>query len=147
VGFRVIDEAYGLASALDSLRDRDLILIDTPGFARDEAEAVERLAQAFAGRIEIDVQLVLPATMKLRDLERMLQLYRVLQPQRLMFTRLDETDQIGTAIEFAVRAQLPVSFLSGGPRVPEDLEPANASQLARRALLPAAGGFVRRAAA
>jgi flagellar biosynthesis protein FlhF len=147
VGFRMIDEVSGLTCALDSLRDRDLILIDTPGFARDEGAAVERLAHLFAGRAEIDVQLVLPATMKFRDLERMLQLYRVFQPQRLMFTRLDETDQIGTAIELAIRAQLPVSFLSGGPRVPEDLEPANASQLARRAFLPAAGGFVRRAAA
>jgi flagellar biosynthesis protein FlhF len=136
-----------LAPALDSLRDRDLVLIDTPGLARDEAEVLERLAVALAGRAEIDVQLVLPATMKLRDLERTIQYYRVLHPQRVMFTRLDETDQIGTVMEVAVRTGLPVSFLSSGPRVPEDLEPANASQLARRVFLPSSGGFARRAAA
>ena len=70
------------------------------------------------------------------------------KPQKLMFTRIDETDQIGTLIETAVSTGLPVSFLSNGPRVPEDLEPANASQLARRIFLRATlfatgGGRVR----
>ncbi|HEY3744404.1 MAG TPA: hypothetical protein VGL53_31390 [Bryobacteraceae bacterium] len=147
VGFRVIDDFSLLASTLDLLRDRDLVLIDTPGFARDDGEAAARLAASISGRAEVDVHLVLPATMKSRDLERTIQFYRMFKPDRLMFTRLDETEQIGTAIEAALLMGLPISFLSGGPRVPEDLESANSGQLARRVFLPSPGGLFRRAAA
>ena len=147
VGFRVVDDTSMLAGALDSVRDRDLVLIDTPGFAQDEWEAVSRLQIALNSRQEVDVQLVLPASMKLRDLDRTRRLYRALSPAKLIFTHLDETDQIGTAIETAIASNLPISFLSNGPRIPEDLELANASQLARRAFLTVAGGFKRGAAA
>jgi flagellar biosynthesis protein FlhF len=153
VGFRLVESAALLASALDSVRDRDLVLIDTPGFGRDESEAVESLGSVLAGRGEIDVHLVLPATVNLHDLGRMIHFHRTLNPQRLMFTRLDETDQIGTMIEVAVSSGIPLSFLSKGQRIPEDLEPASAPQLARRIFLPAsvlstsAEGFARKAAA
>jgi flagellar biosynthesis protein FlhF len=148
VGFRVIEESSGLGSALDTLRGQDLVLIDSPGFARDEGEAINRLSAVVSVRPEIDVHLVLPATMKQRDLDRVIQLYLALHPQKVAFTRLDETDQIGAVIETAIRAGLPVSFVSGGPRVPEDLEPANATHLCRRMFLSVGGsGFVRRAAA
>ena len=147
VGFRLIDDSSMLAGALESARDRDLVLIDTPGFASDEWEDVSRLQIALNSRQEVDVHLVLPASMKLRDLDRTTRLYRALGPAKLIFTRLDETDQIGTAIEAAIASNLPISFVSNGPRIPEDLELANVSQLARRAFLTMAGGFTRRAAA
>lgn len=147
VGFRVLEDSSMLPAALDGLRDRDLIFIDTPGFARDEQDAATCLGQTFATRPEVDVQLVLPASMKRRDLDRATRTYRTLNPHKLIFTKLDETEQIGTAIETAVVANLPVSFLSSGPRVPEDLESANAAQLARRVFLPIPGSFMRSAAA
>ena len=147
VGFRLLDDPSMLNPAMEGLRDRDLVLIDTPGFGRDEQDAFACLAQALAGRTEVDVHLVLPASMKLRDLERATRAYRPLNPSKLIFTRLDETEQLGTALETAVKAELPISFLTNGPRVPEDLEPANAAQLARRVFLPVSGGFSRKAAA
>ena len=147
VGFRLLEDASMLSPALDSVRDRDLVLIDTPGFGRDEQDAATRLAQSLNCRLEVDVHLVLPASMKLRDLDRIARTYKAMNPAKLIFTRLDETDQLGTAIETAVSLGLPVSFLSNGPRVPEDIEPANAAQLARRIFLPVSGGLTRRAAA
>jgi len=147
VGFRVVEDPPFLAHALEAVRDRDLILIDTPGFARDEGEALERLGHVLAVREEIDVHLVLPATMKQRDMERAVKFYQPLNPRKLMLTRLDETEQIGTALETSVLSGIPVSYLSGGPRIPEDLEAAQSAELARRVFLPLAGGFTRRAAA
>ena len=147
VGFRLVEDASMLSAALDSLKDRDLVLIDTPGFARDERDLAGQLGTAMGNRPEIDVHLAVAASMKLRDLERTIRFHSVLNPGKIMFTRLDETEQLGTAIETAVVSGLPVSFLSNGPRVPEDLEPANAAQLVRRALLPMAVGITRGAAA
>ena len=147
VGFRVLDDPTMLGPAIDGLGDRDLICIDTPGFSRDDQDSAARLAQALSSRDEADIQLVLPASMKLRDLDRMVHFYRVFNPGKVIFTRLDETEQLGTFMETAVKADLPISFLSNGPRVPEDIEPANAAQLARRVFLPAGAGFTRRAAA
>ena len=147
VGFRVLEDSSMLGPAMDSLRDRDLVFIDTPGFARDEQDSLARLAQHLSNRPEIDTHLVLPASMKLRDLDRMTRLYRPLNPVKVIFTRLDETDQLGTSLETAIRSGLPISFLSNGPRVPEDIEAASGPQLARRVFLPANAGITRRAAA
>lgn len=147
VGFSVVEDSSMLVGALELARDRDLILIDTPGFTRDESEAVGRLHLALGAKQEVDVQLVLPASMKIRDLNRITAFYSVLKPEKLIFSRLDETDQIGTVIEVSIMLSTPISFLSNGPRVPEDLELANSSQLARRLFLPNAGGLTRRAAA
>ena len=147
VGFRLIEDASQLCPALDAARDCDLILIDTPGFIRDESDIALTLARTFVSRDEIEVHLVLPASMKRRDTQRALQFYEGFQASKLMYTRLDETEQIGTLVETAIRSNLPVSFLSNGPRIPEDLELADGPKLARRVLLPAVASLSKKAAA
>ncbi len=51
------------------------------------------------------------------------------RPRKLVFTRLDETEQYGSILSLAVRTAKPISFLSGGQRVPEDLERASRQRL------------------
>jgi flagellar biosynthesis protein FlhF len=48
----------------------------------------------------------------------------VFKPSKLLFTRLDETDTLGPAVSLSVRMGIPISFLSRGQRIPEDLEVA-----------------------
>jgi flagellar biosynthesis protein FlhF len=66
----------------------------------------------------------------MQDLRRAVALHSVCAPSRLLFTKLDETEEYGNLFELAYQTSLPLSYWSNGRRVPEDIEPANAARLA-----------------
>jgi flagellar biosynthesis protein FlhF len=143
LGFQALDTTRTLAQALEEHSRKDLILIDTPGHGfNDLAEAAD-LARYLAGRPDIETHLVLSASMKSADLTRVVDRFEIFRPQRLLFTKLDETETFGPILNEAARSGKPVSFLTAGQRVPEDLEPATQERivnliLARGARLAAA---------
>ena len=124
VGFQVLETTAALAQALEEHRQKDLILIDTPGLARSEMDAFPDLARFLSGYPGVDTHLVLPASMRTSDLKRAAEQYDVLQPSKLLFTRLDETETFGPILNQSVHMGKPVSFLSRGQRIPEDLDVA-----------------------
>src|SRR5262249_6490228 len=75
-------------------------------------------------RSEIDAQLVIPASMKPADAASVVDAYAMFQPQRLIFTRVDETNSHGLILNEAARTGRPISFLSKAQRIPEDLDEA-----------------------
>lgn len=136
VGFQVADSAGGLAQALEEHRRKDLILIDTPGLSPQDQEAGRELARFLTQQPEVDIHLVLPATMKTDDLARATGRFETFQPRKLIFTRLDETEALGSVVTLLARTGMPCSFLATGPQIPEDLAPATRERLA--GLAPAA---------
>lgn len=129
VGFQVLETAGALAQAIEENRAKDLIFIDTPGFGFGDLDAAATLAQFLSTRLDIDTHLVLPGSMKPGDLARMVDAYDVFAPQKLIFTKLDETGSFGPILNETVRTGKPVSFLAGGQRIPEDLETAGAQRI------------------
>ena len=85
---------------------------------------LEDLAKLLAAHPAVDTHLVLPASMRTADLRRVSEQYAIFRPRKLLFTRLDETETFGPILSRSVRMGKPVSFLSRGQRIPEDLEPA-----------------------
>jgi flagellar biosynthesis protein FlhF len=55
--------------------------------------------------------------------------FEVFRPQRLLFTRLDETATFGSIFNEAARTGKPLSFFTNGQRIPEDLEAASRNRL------------------
>jgi flagellar biosynthesis protein FlhF len=142
VGFQVLESPGALAQALavyrpkdgrppdDDSRPKDLILIDTPGLSRYEMETSEEWANVLTMHHPgIDIHLVLPASMRTADLRRVSEQYSIFHPDKLLFTRLDETETFGPILSRSVRMGLPISFLSRGQRIPEDLQPATGDLL------------------
>jgi flagellar biosynthesis protein FlhF len=129
LGFQALDTTRALAQALEEHSRKDLILIDTPGHGfNDLAEAAD-LARYLAGRPDIETHLVLSASMKSADLSRVVDRFEIFRPQRLLFTKLDETESFGPILNEAARTGKPLSFLAAGQRVPEDLEPATPERI------------------
>jgi flagellar biosynthesis protein FlhF len=60
--------------------------------------------------------------------------FDVFRPSKLLFTKLDETGSFGPILSEAVRTGKPVSFLSIGQRIPDDLEEASPGRMASRIL-------------
>jgi flagellar biosynthesis protein FlhF len=125
IGFDVVETPVALAQALEEHRGKDWVFIDTPGLAASEMEDGADLARLIASHPEIDTHLLLSASMKRADLARVADRYQIFQPKKLLFTRLDETDRYGALVSEAARRSLPISFLSTGQQIPDDLEPAS----------------------
>lgn len=130
VGFQTIETPLGLAQALEEQRRKDLIFIDTPGWAHRDIPEIFELANYIANDPDIDVHLVLPASNRACDIARMVDRYAIFQPSKLIFTRLDETDRYGPLLNQSHRTGKPLSFLCSGEQIPEDIEPAAAERIA-----------------
>jgi len=121
IGFQCVETPGALAQALEEYSGKDLILIDTPGYSESDVEAATELARAFTAQAEVDVHLTLSASMKTADLRRAVDRYERFQPNKLLFTRLDETTCYGSILNEAVRTGRAISFLTNGQQIPEDL--------------------------
>ena len=123
-----------LLRTLDAHRNKRLLLIDTPGYGPGEADLAADWARFFHSRGEIEVQLVLNASTRFRDLESAFSFWSAYAPSRLIFTRLDEAAGCGAMLALAMNSALPVSYLCAGQSVPEDIEPAALSRVVALAI-------------
>ena len=135
IGCDVVETPLALAQAINEHRSKHLILIDTPGLSTREMEDGAALAELLASP-DIDTHLVLPASMKAAALARIVSQYAIFQPKKLIFTRIDEIADYTDLLIEAARCALPVSFLCGGQRIPDDIEPATPARLSELAGLP-----------
>src|ERR1022692_1435839 len=134
VGFQVLETVSSLAQAIEENRGKELIFIDTPGYGFSDMDGVSDLARFLSTRSDIDPQLVLPASMKSADLSRIVDSFEIFRPQRLLFTKLDETGSFGPILNESARTGNPLSFFTNGQRIPEDLETASRGRLAELVL-------------
>ena len=146
ISFQVVETNRALAQTLEEHKGKDLILIDTPDFTAADLDGGCDTAEFLASRNDIQKHLVLPASMRFTDLARISSAYDAFRPSRLIFTRMDETGTFGPLLSEAVGSGRPISFLTTGQRVPEDLEPADKTSLTNR-LLPPSGITAQRAVA
>jgi flagellar biosynthesis protein FlhF len=129
IPFEFAETPGALEHAVAEAHNRRLVLIDTPGYSLREMGEAAALGRTIEKLSDVEVHLVLSASTKNADLLRAVESYRVFGPSRLLFTRLDETASYGSILNTAIRSGLPVSFLSWGQSVPEDIEPARADAL------------------
>ena len=130
VPIRVALDAASFRSAVEDLADRDLVLVDTAGQSpRDEASLME-LLELFPEDVRTEVHLVLAVTTRGRDLQAALRHYAPVGPSRLLLTKLDETECHGALLGLPLVARLPLSYLTTGQNVPDDIEEATAQGVA-----------------
>lgn len=130
VGFQVTETVAALSQTIEENRGKELIFIDTPGLGAAEMDDAMGLARFLSTRGDIDTHLVLSSSMKSADLTRIVDAFEKFHPQRLLFTKLDETGSYGPILNEAVRSGKPLSFFTNGQRIPEDIETATAARVA-----------------
>jgi flagellar biosynthesis protein FlhF len=108
----------------------DLVLIDTAGRSHLDGERMNRLYKLVEVTRPDYVFLCLSLTGSYRDTVDVIKQYAGVEFNRLLFTKLDETRQAGLVLNLADQTSVPLSYISTGQRVPQDLIRANAHQLA-----------------
>jgi flagellar biosynthesis protein FlhF len=119
-----------LTNLIQSLDDRDLILIDTPGASPSDLALLGRLEEVLK-LPEARVNLVIAATTRSEDVSRIMTRFQRLSPQRVIFTKMDETDSRSAVVGDLLRSEVRITFLTNGQRVPEDLLSPSASEMAK----------------
>jgi flagellar biosynthesis protein FlhF len=135
VPLHLVTDPNELGAKLEDLHRMDQVFVDSPGNSPRDAMAIRVLENAFAGTTgsDVEVHLTVPANLPVLAIESILRRYRPLGPVRLLFTKLDEADDLACLVHGPARLGLPVSFLATGQRVPEDLEDATHERLAELA--------------
>ena len=120
-----------LNQLLQKLADYKLVLIDTAGLGqRDRALTAQLQWLRAAGQIR--TLLVLPANTSFQDMDEVVRRFSAANPQGVVLTKLDETGRFGSALSIAVDHCLPVTWVTDGQDVPEDLHRASAANLVLR---------------
>lgn len=123
-----------VASAIESLSDCDVVVMDTAGRSQNDAKRLDEL-KAFLGAAGADqTHLVLSTTVGRRVLERTIERFGALEPDRAILTKLDEAESFGVILEAARLCGLPISYVTTGQEVPDDMEAARPERLARMVL-------------
>ncbi len=129
--------ATGPSQALDAMSafgEHDLVLVDTPGDTYTDPH-VFALVQSCLLAIGVDdVHVVVPLTTSGREARSIVDAFRPAGANRLIVTRVDESRHIGELLNFGFRLGLPMTFVSEGRRVPEDIRAASAREIADRIL-------------
>lgn len=119
-----------LQGALASQQDKDLILIDTAGRNQNAEMQMAELKAFFPDHLPLEIQLVISTTTKERDLWEIYWKFALVKISGLIFTKLDESQTFGGILNQAVCSGLPLSYLTMGQRVPEDIEVATGERIA-----------------
>jgi flagellar biosynthesis protein FlhF len=122
-----------LPSLLSQLNER-LILIDTPGSSVRDSQLASRLAVLSNSASKLETALVLAASTQAGAIEEAVKHFAPVNPSCCVLTKIDEAASLGGVLSVLVRARLPVSYMSEGQRVPEDLRPARALELVSAAV-------------
>ncbi len=131
--FRVAFTPQDLRAALREFQHHDRIFIDTTGRSPKDAASLKAM-RGFLADMPIEVHLCLSAGTRRRDLIANLRAFQPFEPSFITLTKWDETLAPGEALSLAIERNIPLSWITNGQNVPEDLLPAEGAIIAKAAI-------------
>ena len=126
----VVYSAADLKKAIARHRSKDFVLVDTAGRSQYNEFQMEELTSLLAAYARMEKHLVISATTKEQDAVQIIERFAPCKPDCIIFTKMDETQTFGMVPNLLANRGLPLSFLSNGQSVPDDIIPATAERLA-----------------
>ncbi|MGO5065065.1 MULTISPECIES: flagellar biosynthesis protein FlhF [unclassified Clostridium] len=131
IPFKVVFSIKDMEKAITDLQYCDVILVDTTGRSSKNMMQISEL-RAFIEKIkEKSVHLVISASTKNKDIETIIKGYNVLEYENIIITKLDETSTYGSILTILDEAKKPISFITTGQDVPDDIKEGNKEEIAK----------------
>lgn len=127
----VVNAPNEIADAVARVGDHDYVLIDTAGRSPRDAVKLKELQQFLAAANPAETHLVLSTTCGRSSMMLALQRFSGVKTDKLIFTKLDEADDVGATLDVVAEKRLPVSYVTAGQDVPDDIEVADPRRLAK----------------
>jgi len=127
----VVSTPREMRDAVNSLSSLDLVLLDTAGRSPHDEVKIQELKSFLVEAAADEVHLVLSATSGASALEKTAKQFAAVGTTHLLLTKLDEASALGHLMPLLDGGPLPLSYLTDGQSVPDDIAPAEAARVAR----------------
>ncbi len=121
VPLKVARNNVELTQILKTFSDKDIIMIDTVGHSQKNINQIKKLQKTFEFNPIIENHLVLSSTTKEKDQFSIIDAFEMLNIDSLIFTKLDETNELGSIFNIGIKTNKPISYITNGQNVPEDI--------------------------
>ena len=130
----VVSTPREMREAKARMGDLDLVLMDTAGRSPRDEVRIQELKSMLAEAAPDEVHLVLSAVGGARSLATTAERFAAVGTTALIVTKLDEATTLGNLITVTRSCGLPVSYLTDGQNVPDDIQIAHSRELAQMIL-------------
>ncbi|GAF86933.1 unnamed protein product, partial [marine sediment metagenome] len=118
-----------LLFALKRMGGRDVVLIDTAGQSQYDRARIEELKKIMTDDLAISSHLLLSVATTESEMNKAAINFSLLQFQSYIFTKIDEAERFGSVINQIMKLPLPISYITTGQNVPEDIERASKEKI------------------
>lgn len=131
---QVVSTPHEMREAAEGMSDLDLVLLDTAGRSPKDEVKLQEL-QDFLEEAQADeVHLVLSSVAGAAALQRTAECFAAVGTTALILTKLDEAAGLGSLLPLLQTSGLPLSYVTHGQNVPDDIAPADGRVIAERML-------------
>lgn len=120
-----------VTSARAQLSDCEVVLVDTPGRAPSDQRRLDELRRFVDASGATETHLALAACASEGVARNAAKAFAQLGPDRVLLTKIDETDTLGPAFNVLCELKLPLACLTTGQEVPDDFQAATPERFAR----------------
>jgi len=114
-----------LRQAVWAMSDTDVVLIDTAGRSQRDQLRLNQLSAFLTAAAPDEVHLVLSATANRTCVANTLEQFAPLGVNRIVVTKLDEAVTYGLLLNVSAAVDAPLSYVTTGQDVPDDIAPAD----------------------
>lgn len=125
-----------LALAIESMKDKDFILIDTYGVSQRDHENVTRLRDFIESQGDrIASYITFPCNVQDKILDEIAAAFRTLNVRGSILTKQDESISIAPAVSVAMSHQLPIAYICNGQDIANDIAAYEPSDVLNQILI------------
>ncbi len=128
----VVSTPAEMRDAVARLASMDLILLDTAGRSARDDRQIDELRAMLAEARPDEVHLVLSSTANIASQKQTAESFVAAGATALVLTKLDEAKSLGALLPLVRTSGLPISYVTVGQNVPDDIAAADSGALARR---------------
>ena len=125
----VIYSSSEFTSAVDNYKDKDIIMVDTAGRSHKDKYQLMELKSLINTYPDSNIYLVISATTKMKDCKDIIKSYSFIKDYNLLFTKIDETSSMGILLNASYMTEKPLSYITIGQNVPDDIEVADKNKI------------------
>ncbi len=130
----VVSTPREMREAIARMKSLDLVLMDTAGRSPRDEVRIQELKAMLAEANPAEVHLVLSAVGGVKSLTNTAQRFATVGTTAMIVTKLDEATGLGNLLSVVRGCGLPISYVTDGQNVPDDIQVAQKRSLAQQIL-------------
>jgi flagellar biosynthesis protein FlhF len=127
---KVVSEKEEFRRELSLYSDKELVLVDTPGKGRNDNGYTEKLRDFLNVGVPVETNLLLSVTASRENMLDTASRFGIVNYDNIIFTKVDEATGFGSMYDVIDHVGKPVSYLTNGQNVPNDIEEAKPHKIA-----------------